>query len=635
MFAIPSLFDRFSPVNRQSCSIMWLLCLAIPLTFASMTSNAKPDQSPNITRATAIGLHNKPLYTSHPGGFSYVNPKAPKGGDLVLPGLGSFNSLNPYTLKNISPINTPGLGMYGINELNEPLMIGTGGYMASPDEPHSAYCLLCDTLEYPEDFSWVRFTLNPDARFHNGDPITADDVVTSYQLLTSETAHPSYIDKYKQVVSVTKESDRSVLFTFKKPYNKAMIFRAGELPVMSHKFWSKHDFASTTEIAQPLSGPYKISAFKIGSFIEFSRVADHWGAKLPAYQGRFNFNTVRYDFYRDHSVAFQAFKAGKLHVFYDYISKNWATGYNFAAVKDGRVKKEKIQHKIPSGSQAFFINTRKPRFADPRVRKALTLLFDFEWTNKTIFASAYKRSNSYFPNSPLSAAGTKPSPQELALLKPFAKQLPAEALTQPFLLEATQGNGNIRSQLRQAIALFKEAGWDYHNGKLVNSRTLKSFQLEILIAEPSLSRVLTPYLKNLKQAGVDARVRNLDQSQYKRRLDNLNFDMVSYVLPQDLTPNHEQRQYFHSSSASTKGTKNFAGIKNVAVDAMVDAIISASTREELTTATRALDRVLLWHYYSIPNWHIDYHRVAYKKELHRPSTETPLHLGFTSWWFEQ
>lgn len=585
----------------------------------------------NTTRVTALSLHGTPKYLDL--GYYHTNPSAAKGGSLVLPGFGSFDTLNPYVLKGISPVNTPGMGQYGIAELNETLMVGTGFLLPSPDEAQTAYCLICESVEFPSDYQWVRFHLRDYAKFHNGDPITADDVIHSFKLLTSEKAHPSYRDIYQPVARAEKNGPLTVTFFLKEPNLKSMVFRLGELPVMSHRFWQQHRFGETSNVAQPLSGPYKIGQFTMGSVIEFERVPDFWAKNFPLYKGMCNFNKVRFEFFRDRTVAFEAFKSGRVDVFYEYVAKNWATAYHFPDINSGRVVKEEIVHEIPSGSQAFFINTRRGKFADIRVRKALTLLFDYEWTNTNIFAGAYKRSNTYFPNSELGARGL-PSQGELKLLKPYNNELPKELFTEPFQLPQTRGNGNIRPQLREALRLLKEAGWEVRDARLVNMETGAPFQFEILIDQNSFARVLTPYISNLNKAGITAEIRHIDTAQYKVRLDNLDFDMISFVLPQGLSPSHEQRLYFHSSLADTEGTKNYSGVKNRVVDALIEQIINANDRQQLVSATRAMDRVLLWNYYAIPHWHLNYHRIAYRDKLQRPEKVSKLALGFPSWWIK-
>ena len=611
------------------------LLLGLIFLAQAVQASELPARDPvqKIQKVSAISLHGLPKHQNGLSHYYHANPNAPKGGTIVLPGFGSFDSLNPYLLKGISPINTPGFGQYGFSELNEPLMVGTDFTAPSPDEPQSAYCLICESLEFPSDYHWVIFNLRKNARFHNGDPITADDVVTSFNLLISDVAHPRYRDIYAPVERVEILDTHRVKFHLKEANQKSLLFRLGEIPVMSHKFWKEHTFGESGDKAQPLSGPYKVGYVDMGNVIELHRVPDHWAKDLPFYKGQYNFDKVRFEFFRDRTVAFEAFKSGRVDVFYEYVAKNWATAYDFPAINDGKIIKEAIPHKIPSGSQAFFLNTRKDIFADRRVRQALSLLFDYEWTNKNIFASAYQRSNTFYPNSELAASGM-PSDAEKLLLEPFRKQLPDELFTQPFNLSKTKGNGNIRPQLRQALRLLKSAGWIIENSTLVNAKTNTPFKFEILIDQNSFARVLTPYVNNLKKAGITAEIRLVDTAQYKVRLDRLDFDMISYVLPQGLSPSHEQRLYFHSSMSNTEGSKNFSGISHPAVDALLEKIISATSRNELVTATRAMDRVLLWEYYTIPHWHINYHRIAYQNKLQRPPTAPALHLGFPSWWMK-
>jgi len=605
--------------------IKYLSLIALMLSSQVMSGTLK---------TTSFSLFDTPKYAENFTHSEYTNPDALKGGGITLPGIGTFDTLNPYTLKGISPSNTPGLGMFGIMELNETLMVGTGDYLPSGDEPQSAYCLLCEFIEYPQDKSWVIVTLRSDAMFHNDTPITADDLIYSYNLLQSSAAHPRYKDMYRNITNVEKLSAKQVKFHFNGPNMASLIFRVGELPVLSKTFWSTHTFGESSSIPQPLSGPYKIKSFKFGGHIEFERVRNHWGRNHPIYKGLFNFDTVRFDFFRDMTVALEAFKSGSLDVFYEYVAKDWATGYDFPAARKGLVVKKEIPHKIPSGSQAFILNTRNPLFSDVRVREALGLLFDFEWINKQIFANAYTRSETYYPNSD-HAATSLPSAEEVALLSPFKDQLPTALFNRPFGLQKTKGNGSIRPQLRKALTLLKQAGWQIKNNTLINIKTHKPFEFEFTVSQQSFARVLNPYVQNLKKAGIKATIRVIDRSQYKVRLDNKDFDIITYVYPQSLTPSYEQRLYFHSSLAGIKGSRNYAGINNATVDYLVDKITEASSRKELITTTKALDRVLLWNYYMIPHWHLNYHRIAYWDKFAQPDAGPDYILGFNGWWLKQ
>ncbi len=619
-------------MHNTAILITFILSLLLSSNVSSKPSSAEA-LGQNITKTSSLSLFDSPSYLPTSTAKTYVNPSAPKKGSITLAGFGSFDTLNPYLLKGISPINTPGMGMYGFSEANEPLMTGTGDYLPSGDEPQTAYCLICDSIEYPADLSWIRFSINPNAKFHDGSSITADDVENSIRLLRSDLAHPRYLDIYRNITSIKVLSQQSIQFNIKGANRKSLMLRIGELPVMSKAHWTKHAFNDASTVAPLLSGPYKIKKFQLGSHIEFSRVNDHWAKEHPVYQGQFNFNNVRIDFFKDRTVALEAFKAGNIDVFYEYVSKDWATAYDFPAHRSGEVVKEEIKHKIPSGSQAFFLNLRRPLFKDIRVRKALSLLFDFEWTNKTIFANAYKRSNTYYPNSPFEATGI-PKGAEREYLLPHQASLPEGILSTPFTLDKTKGNGNIRPQLRQATSLLKQAGWILSNNQLIHSKSRDKFEFEFLVNQPSFTRVINPFIKNLSRVGINATVRVVDRSQYKVRLDEKDFDIITFVYPQTLSPNHEQRLYFHSSQVDIRGSRNFAGINNPVIDMLIDNITSASDRASLTSATQALDRALLWNYYTIPHWHLNYHRIAYWNHFARPVVQPQYNLGFTSWWIE-
>lgn len=613
-------------VNSISCGLLCLILLCFP-----SYSDANPHKKPKTITATQLTLFAPPSYVSPKLEKKYVNPSAPKYGSVTLAGFGSFDTLNPYLLKGISPINTPGMGMYGFSESNETLMVGTGDYLPSGDEPQTAYCLICQKVEYPKDLSWIRFILNPEAAFHDNSKITAEDVENSFTLLQSDLAHPLYKDIYRNVTSAYIVDKHTIQFNIKGENRKALMLRLGELPVMSKEHWTKHAFNDASTTPPLLSGPYKISKFSLGNYIEFQRVDNHWAKEHPLYKGQFNFNSVRIDFFKDRTVALEAFKSGNVDIFYEYVSKDWSTAYDFPAIQSGDVKKEEIKHQIPSGSQAFFLNLRNPLFQDRRVREALTLLFDFEWTNKTIFADAYRRSNSYYPNSPFETSG-KPEGLELKYLLPYKSSLPKELFTKGFALPSNDGKGNIRTQLRKANVLLREAGWTLKNKVLTHKTTNTPFEFEFIINQPSFTRVINPYIKNLAKAGIKASVRVVDRSQYKVRLDEKDFDVITYVYPQSLSPNHEQRLYFHSSQADIKGSRNYAGIKNPTVDNLLNNITSATNYTSLTAATKALDRALLWNYYTIPHWHLNYHRVAYREHFSRPDTQPQYTLGFTGWW---
>lgn len=608
----------------------WLLQGLAGLLILIAAAGANPLSAQTvITRTSALSLYDSPKYRPGFRHFDYVNPSAPKGGKITLPALGSFDTLNPYLLKGVSAMES--IAIYGISEMNEPLMIGTSWYQKSGDEPQSAYCLICSELEFPDDFTWVIFHINPQARFHNGEQITAHDVARSFELLQSDAANPLYKNLYGNVRAAEVLDSRRVKFQFRQPDNRSLILRLGELPVMSKKHWDTHDFGNSSGTRQPLSGPYRIKDFKLGNYLVLERVADFWAKDHPLYRGQHNFNEVKFEFFRDRTVAFEAFKSGRLDFWIEYVAKNWAYAYDFPAVNSGLVVKRAIPHQIPSGTQAFFINNRRDKFKDVRTRKAISILFDFAWINRNIFAGAYRRSQTHYPNSVMGAQGV-PGEAELKLLEPWRSRLPAELFEKPFSFPEYDGSGNVRSGLKQAFALLKEAGWEFRQKKLVNSSTGQPFSLELMIDSPSFQRVLLPFVKNLQKVGIDANIRIVDSTQLKARLDVFDFDMAVYVLPQTATPGQEQRLYFHSSQARVKGSRNLSGIEDPVVDAMLDRIGQAGSLHELITASRALDRVLLWNYYTIPQWYLDYHRIAYWNHFGQPEQPARLNLAFQTWW---
>ncbi|PAU56992.1 MULTISPECIES: extracellular solute-binding protein [Pseudomonas] len=562
--------------------------------------------------------------------FDWVNPEAPKGGTLRVMAFGTFDTLNPYTFKGTSPVSTANFLQYGVTELNEPLMVGTGQYDPSGDEPASSYGLIARSVEYSEDRSWVVFNLREEARFHDGHPITAYDVAFSYRLLIKD-GHPQYRTYLQEVKRVDILGRHRIRFVLKRAGNPLLILRLGELPVLPQHYWKDRDFKSTT-FEPPLgSGPYRITQVLPGRQLVFEHVKDWWGEKLPVNRGKYNFDRVEVEFYRDSNVAFEAFKAGEFDFYIEHQAKNWANGYRFPAVARGDVIRAEIPHKIPTQTQALFMNTRRSVFADRKVREAMGLMFDFEWTNRTLFNNAYVRAKSYYPNSEFSAFG-KPEGQEWLLLSPYRKQLPARLFNEPFSVPETDGRGIPRETLRRALGLLAEAGWKPSGERLLNSKG-QPFRFEILLVNPSLERILQPYSENLASIGIDVSLRTVDRAQYKQRLDHFDFDMIMLTLPQTLSPGLEQWLYFHSSQAKVKGGKNYAGVAHPVVDTLLDSLLAARTRDEQVAATRALDRVLLWQHYSIPNWYLDYHRLAYRNRFAFVTTP-PYTLGLRAWWLK-
>ena len=562
--------------------------------------------------------------------FDWVNPKAPKGGTVRLMAFGAFDTLNPYTLKGTSPIGTSDFGSYGISELNEPLMVGSGNYDPSGDEPASAYGLIAESVQYNASRSWVVFNLRKEARFHDGVPITAKDVEFSYRTLLTQ-GHPQYRTYLQEVERVDILSSHRIRFVFKRAGNPLLILRIGDLPVLPEHYWRDQDFSKTT-FKPPLgSGPYQITSVKPGRNIVFERVKNWWGHDLAVNRGKYNFDKVIVDFYRDKHVAFEAFKVGSFDFYIEHQAKNWANNYRFPDIAKGQVIRAEIPHQIPTQTQALFINTRRAAFADIHTREALNLLFDFEWANKTLFNNAYQRASSYYPNSDFAARGT-PKGAEGLLLAKWRKELPLSLFLEPFTQAPTQGRGIPRDTLRKAMGLLAKAGWKSTAHGLKN-RQGQPLELEILLVNPSLERILQAYINTLNEVGINARMRTVDRAQYKQRLDNFDFDLTLLTLPQTLSPGLEQWQYFHSSQASVKGSKNYAGINNPVIDDLLEHLLKASTYNEQRAAARALDRALLWHYYSIPNWYISHHRIAYQNRFEFVRIP-PYTLGLRAWWLK-
>lgn len=574
-----------------------------------------------------FGVLKYPASFTH---FDWVNPEAPKAGTLRIMANGTFDTLNPYTFKGSSPISTPNFGQYGVNELNEPLMVGTGQYDPSGDEPTSSYGLIARSVEYSEDRSWVVFNLRPEARFHDGKPMTAYDVAFSYRTLLKD-GHPQYRTALQEVQRVDILNRHRIRFVFKRSGNPLLVLRLGELPVLPQHYWKNRDFKATT-FEPPLgSGPYRITQVRPGRSLVFERVKDYWGKDLPVNRGKYNFNRVEVEFYRDADVAFEAFKAGEFDIYIEHQAKNWFTGYDFPAVANGSVIKAQIPHQIPTQTQGLFMNTRRGNFADIRVREALGLMFNFEWTNRTLFNNAYQRSISYYPNSEFSATDV-PAGREFLELAPYREELPPKLFTQPFLVSKTDGGGVPRDTIRRALGLLAEAGWHFTDRGLTN-RDGQPLRFEILLVNPNLERILQPYIEDLTRIGVDAHLRTVDRAQYKQRLDQFDFDMILMTLNQTLSPGLEQWQYFHSSQANVKGSKNYAGVANPVVDNLLNRLLAAKTRDDQVAATKALDRVLLWQHYMIPNWYLNNHRLAYRNRFAMVTTP-PYTLGLRAWWLK-
>jgi microcin C transport system substrate-binding protein len=568
--------------------------------------------------AHGFALHGDLKYPPDFPHLDYVNPDAPGGGEARLSAVGTFDTLNPFTLKGVSATGLGGL-------------FDTLTYQ-SLDEAFSEYGLLAETITIPEDSTWVEFTLRPEARFHDGSPVTVEDAIFTLEALKAK-GHPFYRAYYANVEKAEKVGERTVRFSFGGDVNRELPLIVGQMPVLSKAYWGGRDFEKTT-LEPPLgNGPYRIVAVEPGRSITYERVADYWGKDLPIHKGRDNFGRLRYDYYRDNTVALEAFKAGQYDIRVENNAKEWATAYDSPALSQGLIKKEEITNEQPTGMQGFLFNTRREIFKDPRVRQALGYAFDFEWTNQTLFYGAYTRTESYFSNSELASDGL-PSEAELKILEPFRGQIPEEVFTEEYRAPRTDGSGNLRDNLRTAFELLGEAGWEIRDGKLTQKDSGRVMRFEMLLVNPAFERVVLPFKKNLERLGVEMNVRTVDTSQYQKRIDDFDFDMTVAAIGQSLSPGNEQRDFWNSKKADEPGSRNQAGIKDPVVDQLVELVISAPDRESLITRTRALDRVLLWGHYVIPNWHIRVFRVAYWDKFGRPEISPKYSLGVDTWWID-
>lgn len=564
-----------------------------------------------------LSLYDECKYAQDFKHFDYVNPDAPKGGLVKLTGdTGAFDTLNPFILKGVKAPN--------IGAIFDTLMV------QSQDEPQTMYGLIAITIDVAKDNSTAEFTLRSEAKFHDGSPITADDVVFSFNTL-KEKGDPTYKILFAPIAKAEKTGKNSVKFTFSDTKSKEPAMIAASIPIISKAYYGKVDFEKST-LESPLgSGAYQVESVEQGKSISYSRVKNYWAKDLPVNKGQYNFDTMRYDIYRDENVALEALKAGAYDFRREYIARNWATAYDAPAVKDGRIIKKEIPDGTPQGMQAFIFNTRLPKFADARVREAIGLTLDYEWVNKTIFYGAYARNTSFFENTDFAATGI-PSGKELELLKPYKDILPKELFEKPYANTKTDGSGNARDNLLKAQKLLTDAGWIIKDGKLVD-KSGTQLSVEFMLRQATMERVIAPMRKNMERLGISSSIRMVDDAQYQKRTDSYEFDMVSVWLNRGVFfPGNEQVSMWQSSQADIKGGNNLAGLKNKAVDGVLEALTKAGNKEELLAAGRALDRILLWESVVIPNWHSNSFRVAYWDKFGMPKTTPKYNLGFQTWW---
>jgi len=598
----------------------WLrpfLCLLAVLALALATPNglhAEPRHG-----LSAFGELKYPPDFAH---FDYVNPDAPKGGRLATVGtaaLITFDSFNGFILK--------GNAAQGLSNLFDTLMT------PAQDENDAMYGLVAHSAEVAPDGLSVTFFLRPEARFADATKLTAKDVVASFDLIKAH-GHPFLSMPLRDVTGAEALDDYTVRYTFTGNLTRDLPLLVAGLPIFSKAYYETRDFTETT-LEPPLgSGPYRITDFRQGRFVLFTLRDDYWAWDLPVNRGRFNFRELRYEYFRDRTAEFEALKAGTYDLREEFTSKTWATEYDIPQVRNGNLKLVTLPDHRPSGAQGFFINTRREKFSDPRVREAMSLAFDFEWTNRNQFYGLYMRTSSFFENSAMEANG-KPSPAELALLEPWRDELPDTVFGEPVSPPVSDGSGQDRKLLRQATRLLKDAGWTIRNGQRQNDQG-EALEIEFLIYSPTFERIISPFVKNLKLLGINASIRRVDPSQFEERVKSYDFDIVTqrYVIAN--TPGGELRNYWGSGAADMSGSRNLSGIRNPAVDALIEKIVGAKSREELNITARALDRVLRAGHYWIPHWYKASYTVAYWDKFSRPEIQPRFARGIIdTWWYDE
>jgi microcin C transport system substrate-binding protein len=591
--------------------------LACGLTFATIAGAAEPVRHHGHS---LIGpVKHGPDYKN----FSWVNPQAPKGGVLHQWAMGSFDSLNEFSLK--------GRAAAGLDLIYDRL------FSPSPDEPTAYYGLVAEWMSYPDDFGSVTVGLRPGAKFHDGEPVKPEDVIFSMEAIKA--AHPRFAFYYKNVVKAEKTGDREVTFTFDSKGNRELPHIVGELHVLPKHFWTatgsdgQPRSLNDGKLEIPLgSGPYRVKSVETGRDISYERVKDYWAKDLPVTIGQWNFDEIRFKYYRDRTPAFEDFKSGSLDAWAENRASAWATQYEFDAVKKGFVKKEALPQARVSNMQAFVMNTRKPKFADPRVRHAFNLAFNFEDANRKLFYESYVRTGSYFDNSELKATGV-PLGRELEILNEVKAEVPPEVFTTEYKNPINTADQR-RTNLSEASKLLTASGWTQKNGHLVNGSG-EEFTVEFLIVSDDMQKIILPYIEDLKLLGIKSSIRQVDDAQYKLREDGRDFDIVVDNLSQSISPGNEQRDFWSSASSKENGSRNTIGISNPGVDKLVDKVVFATDRAELVAATRALDRVLLWNHYVVPQWHYPFERLATWDIFGRPGTLPSQESAFLRvWWID-
>ena len=571
-----------------------------------------------LVRTHALSLLDEPALPRDFTHFPWVNPQAPKGGEIALTALGSFDSFNPFILRGTAAV--------GISNVYDQLLV------RNADEQTAEYGHLVESIELPADRKGVAFELREAARWHDGRPVTAEDVVWTFNALRTQ-GRPFYRAYWADVTEAVAEGTKRVVFRFANNENRELALILGDMMVLPKHVWEGRDFTRPSLDVPIGSGPYRIERFEPNRSVVYRRVADWWGRDLPTARGQHNFDVIRYEYFRDNTVAFEAFKAGQIDFRSENVARDWATGYDFPATRRNLVLRDEIRHEIPTGMQGFAMNLRRPLFQNAQVRRALIEVFDFEWMNANLFYGAYARTNSFFSNSDFAATGL-PQEREREILEGFRGRIPDTVFTEEHRLPVTDGSGNNREGARRALDLLRQAGWTIRDRRLTNAQGQR-FEFEILLSSASFERVALPYTQWLERLGITARVRTVDPAQYQVRMDAFDYDMTVDVIGQGFSPGNEQRDYFTCQKARENGSQNIAGFCDPAIDALVEMVIAAPDRAELVARTRALDRVLQHGNYLIPNWHSRTFRIAFWDRFGRTPRNPRYGLGFpTGWWID-
>ena len=593
-----------------------LRAVAAAAIMASLGLGALPAHAEKRHALSSFGDFKYPEGFKH---FDYVNPDAPKGGRISTNGGITFDTFNPFIVK--------GNAAMGLGLLFDSLMTSSG------DEPDTVYGLIAKSAEIAPDRRSITFQMRPEAKFSDGSPVTADDAAFTFEILKEKGA-PGIALPLRDVGSAQAIDKHTVRYTFQGDRLRDLPLVVAGLPVLSKAYYATRAFDQTSLAEAPLgSGPYQLANFEKDKFLSYKRRADYWAKDLPVNVGRNNFDEVRFEYFRDRSIALEALKAGHIDMREEFTARDWSTAYEIAAVQEGRLAKIVMKDERPSGAQGFLLNMRRAKFGDVRVRKALDLAFDFEWMNKNIFYGLYLRTASYFENSDLKAAAL-PGPDELALLEPFREKLSKSVFEAPYAAPTTDGSGMARDNLKLAAKLLDEAGWTIKDGKRINAKG-EPLSIEFLLEEPSLLRVIGPFEKNLRLLGVDFAARQVDSAQYENRIKSYEFDMLIQRFVMQLTPGVELKNYWSSEAAAMTGSRNLAGVANPVVDALIDKVIEAKSRTELTAAARALDRVMRAEHIWVPNWYKASHNIAAWNKFSWPDTKPRYASGvLDTWWYD-